>query len=459
MNTTPQPASAKPEPYPYTEFWKARDWLTYIHAYAIHQRLNPFALLLTVLARISACIPPNVTALAMEGALPMTLNLNVVLIGRPSGMKSSTINHAAQLVPIPDGNAMRTLKPRTGEGIISSFAHREERKDADGKRMKGEYETVVDTPQRFIELPEITAFTSAVNKQDSTVLETVLNAYSNEEIGGATRGVQSNIVLPPYSYRLSAVLGAQPTETGVIYDRSGTGLAARLLYTTSHSDAPDKRPPAPHGPFPLDLSTLPTAPTPPATAQFIDNKSEPADWHGITVRMPQQIGEYADRLQTLSARGQVGDMEGHALEPLVRMAAIFALVDARTVATMEDCRLAQTLCEHSNHARDTGLANLTRERRRKKAQRLADNLASGDQAHELYQLEQVKTVADRIEHYIGGHDQNHEGIPRRTLQQSVRYKNVEMFNQALNMLMETGRVEVVGTNSYALPPRLTRLTV
>ncbi len=41
-------------------FWHSRPWLQYVHDDAKYRRLNPFGLLLAVLARLSALTPPNV---------------------------------------------------------------------------------------------------------------------------------------------------------------------------------------------------------------------------------------------------------------------------------------------------------------------------------------------------------------------------------------------------------------
>ncbi len=62
-------------------FWHSRAWLQYIFDDAKFRRLNPFGLLLAVVARLSALTPPNVTVQVSPHDRPMPLNLNIVLVG------------------------------------------------------------------------------------------------------------------------------------------------------------------------------------------------------------------------------------------------------------------------------------------------------------------------------------------------------------------------------------------
>ena len=83
-------------------FWEARQWLQYVHDDAKFRRLNPFALLLAVMARLSALTPPNVTVQVSPHDRPMSLNLNVVLVGAAGTGKGKTLREARELLPTPE---------------------------------------------------------------------------------------------------------------------------------------------------------------------------------------------------------------------------------------------------------------------------------------------------------------------------------------------------------------------
>jgi hypothetical protein len=76
------------------KFWHSRQWLQYVHDDAKFRRLNPFALLLAVMARLSALTPPNVTVQVSPHDRPMSLNLNVVLVGAAGTGKGKTLREA-----------------------------------------------------------------------------------------------------------------------------------------------------------------------------------------------------------------------------------------------------------------------------------------------------------------------------------------------------------------------------
>ena len=65
-------------------FFESRKWLGYAYRYAKALRLSPYGLVGVMLARLSALTPPNVVAQLTENDMPMTLNLNVALVG-PTG--------------------------------------------------------------------------------------------------------------------------------------------------------------------------------------------------------------------------------------------------------------------------------------------------------------------------------------------------------------------------------------
>lgn len=191
------------------DFWAARPWLRYIYEDAKYRRLSPFGLLLAVMARFSALTPPNVTVRVAPHNRPMTLNLNVVLVGRAGEGKGETITEAEYLLPTPADNRMKPIKLKTGEGVVDVFVKRTERRDENGRILKGDYETAIQTDRGLIRLTEVTDLRTAFAGEGSTVMGTLLAAFSGEMLGGNTRSAKSNVTLPRNCYRLSALIAAQ----------------------------------------------------------------------------------------------------------------------------------------------------------------------------------------------------------------------------------------------------------
>lgn len=211
-------------------FWHSRPWLQYVHDDAKFRRLNPFALLLAVMARLSALTPPNVTVQVSPHDRPMSLNLNVVLVGAAGTGKGKTLREARELLPTPEGNRMLVKKPRTGEGIVTAFVDRTELRDEEGKIHKGHYKNKILTDRVLLELSEVTDLRTAMAGEGSTMLGTLLSGFSGETLGGNTRTARSNVTLPPNTYRLSSVIAAQPSQCDVFFSNAEVGFASRFLF-------------------------------------------------------------------------------------------------------------------------------------------------------------------------------------------------------------------------------------
>lgn len=448
-------------------FWNTRPWLRWIHDDAKYRRVNPFGLLMATLARFSALTPPNVMAQVSPHDRPMTLNLNVVLVGAAGTGKGKTLREARELLPTPDGNRMRVLKPKTGEGIVTAFVTREERRDENGKTMKGEYRHRIQTDRALIELTEVTDLRTSMASEGSTMLATLLQAFSGETVGGNTRTERSNVTLPPNSYRLSSVIAAQPSQADVFFGNADVGFAARFLFANAGDpDAPDEQPPAPNGTFPTLAAGIPQGPT---DAQLetlrardgvpLSRKAGMLAWPAHVIHLPASAAHEADRLQLLGTREQLGDLDAHRLEPAARLTALFTLADGRQEATEEDWQLAKTCLRMSDNTRAECLIKMQASSRRRKAQRAADDAIAREEAEEQVKAEHVTSAKRSILNWLRKNDPGCEGVKVGRFQCCTRHRDV--FDEALAELVAEGSVDRLGVDGslYALAPSVKRSSV
>lgn len=441
------------------EFWRSRPWLQYVYDDAKFRRLNPFGLLLAVLARLSALTPPNVEAQVSPSNRPMSLNLNVVLVGRAGAGKGETINEAHYLLPTPPGNRMKPIKLRTGEGVVEALVSRTERRDADGKIVKGELETVINTDRGLIRLTEVTDLRTAFSGEGSTAMATLLAAFSGEPLGGNTRTARSNVTLPRHTYRLSALIAAQPAAADVFFANAEVGLLSRFLFANvGDPDAPDERPPAPEGVMPDLAAHIPDGPSDAQLRTLMEHDGIPQrgkagmlGWPSHIITLPEVAAREADRIRLAGTRGQLGDEDAHRIESLARLTALFALADGRKEANVEDWALANTIVAMSDATCAECATAMKESSRNRKIQRTLEDQeardAADEQRHANHLLSAKKSIVGRLERS----DPGYEGLPVGRIQNCTRHHDV--FREALTELIAEGRVERLGDGSlYALTP-------
>lgn len=441
-------------------FWDARPWLRWIRNDAKFRRLNPVGLLFTVMARLSALTPPNVVVQVSPHDRPMSLNLNVVLVGGAGTGKGKTLREARELLPVPEGNRLRILKPKTGEGIVTAFVTREERRNGDGKIIKGEYADRIQTDRALIELTEVTDLRTSMAGEGSTMLATLLAAFSGETLGGNTRSERSNVVLAPNTYRLSSVIAAQPSQADVFFGNADVGFASRFLFASAGDpDAPDLQPSAPDGSLPALAAGIPQGPSDAQIATLrrrdgvpLQAKAGMLGWPAKVIHLPQAAAREADRLQLLGTRGELGDLDAHRLEPAARLTALFALADGREEADDEDWWLANECLSMSDTARADCLRQMKASTRRRKAQRAADDAIAKEQAEEQVRAEHLASAKRSILNWMRKNDPGCEGSKVGRFQCCTRYR--DLFDEALGELIEEGKVDRLGPDGalYALAP-------
>lgn len=433
-------------------FWKARSWLKYVYGLARASRLSPEGLLGAILVRVSALIPPFVVLKLTDWTEPMSLNLNIALIGATGTGKSSLISAASRLVPLPYENPMKELKPKTGESVVSKFAAMVQNKDEKGKPIPGQYHLRVLTDRVELVQTEIAALGASFKMDGSTMLSTLLQAFSNESIGAETRQKTSSVVLCPYSYRLSAILGVQPSEAHILFDNASVGFAGRFIFLMStDASAPAMRPKKPEKrkifdptrfAEPSDFAGL----TDLLVAGGLSNLADPDETYRLTeLKFPPSIEEYVDKARMRGVRGEADELDAHRIELQAKVAALFSLFDSRGKGweyrvTRRDWNLAGIFLLFSDRARDYCLSERSRLERQRRAQKIVDGelakrIADADiaEAHSLETMDKVQRYLARCNSPVRGFD----------ISRAINKKWRQDVYPTIDRLHEMGKVRLV----------------
>lgn len=429
-------------------FFHSREWLGYAYRYAKALRLSPYGLVGVMLARMSALTPPNVVAQLTPHDLPMTLNVNVALVGPTGSGKGRIMGQARRLMPAPPLCMLEEVKPKTGESIPAKFVAKIPATDGNGKPIKGEYADKVMTDRCLLYMPEVVSLKAAMGRQGSTILPTLLESFSNEPLGDDTKGRQYQIKLPPYFYRLAAVVGVQPSNAGILFDEAQTGLAGRFIYMPSvDAEAPQRRPDAPTGVFPYDATRIPEGNGFGALAALLkygsvadmpQNGPDAREGYPlVTIAYPREAERYADRMQRLSVTGQAAPLDAHRVELVARVAALLALMDCRFDVNMEDWQIALTFMDVSDGIR----ADCLEQSRRSAVDWQAEQISVKRDAEEQANAAIVERAKSRLLDLLDTLDPTCEGISERDLRNRLSPPQRKVMGDALADLYKGGKVD------------------
>ncbi len=429
-------------------FFSARKWLEYAYRYARALRLSPYGLVGVMLARMSALTPPNVVAQLTPHDMPMTLNVNVALVGPTGSGKGRTMGQARHLMPSPPLCMLEEVKPKTGESIPAKFVAKVPATDGDGKPIKGEYMDKVMTDRCLLLMPEVVSLKAAMSRQGSIILPTLLESFSNEPLGDDTKGKQFQIKLPPYAYRLAAVVGVQPNNAGVLFDEAQTGLAGRFAYMPSvDTDAPSRRPEPPTGVFPYDPCRIPEGNGLDALAALLkygsldnmpQNGPDAREGYPLTIiSFPSAATEYADHMQRLGVLGQATALDAHRVELVARFAALLALMDYRLEVSREDWDLSMLFMDVSDRIR----AECMEQSRRSAVDVQAEQISVKRDAEEQADRSVAERAKTRLLDLLDTLDPAREGVPFKTLKLRLSKPQQRVCEDVLEDLYKGGLVD------------------
>ncbi|WP_143549095.1 bifunctional DNA primase/polymerase [Rhodococcus sp. ACS1] len=393
------------------EFWERRDELTRIRDTAYNRGASPWAVFGGVLCRVIVTVPPYmVLPPVIYGRA--SVNLFCALVG-PSGVgKGGSSAVAAELVPLrPEigrGHA------GSGEGLAHLFAHSEG---------KGATRVVVrDYDAVLVDIPELDTLRAIGTRSGATILPLLRMAFSGEDIGLSYVDPTRRLPLGDHGYRLTMIVGAQPTRADWLLDDADGGTPQRFLWLpATDPNIPDLDDADPVDPIPLDLYT-----------------SWPRRQPLTCITIPATAKRTIQQANRHRHAGKVDVLDGHALQVREKVAYALAILAKHGYEiTDEDWELAGIVMRRSDatraQMRHTIAKNATEAR---KAAGHADATQSDAKDTETERL-RVGRTCTRLRTILT----NSGWVKRKTLRLTLTPTQRPCLNLAIEHLLTVGAIE------------------
>ena len=163
---------------------------------------------------------PILWHLAATVGIPAPIGLYFAFVGEPGAGKSSGLGLATSFV---EGNVqigVDRITPASGEGLIEAFIGQ----DRTQKHWTG-----------LLWFDELTRLFSTVNKEDSTLGAVLREAWSGGPLSTAAATKERRRRLDRYTYRISALAGAQPAAAREFLTDKDYGDVQRWLFLPAHT--------------------------------------------------------------------------------------------------------------------------------------------------------------------------------------------------------------------------------
>lgn len=305
------------------EFWEASDVLGHIRDAALSRLVSPDAVLVSVLSRIAALTAPSVRIPAFVGS-KATFDFMSVVVAASSGGKSVSNDVSADLLPPRNKRVLMDAPIGSGEGLIQAFMGLDE----DGKNPSykhGDIHSIHFTIDEGLALMKQTA------RQGTTVLPTLLSAWSGKTLGQLNASIETKRLVPGGKRRVAATINMQTANGHMLWEHASTGLVSRCLFGWAHSPVPDILPEWP-GELQLQLNT--------GWGSIIEQEIE------YPPEVAQSVREA--RIAVMTGSRVLGDDEGHNTLVRIKCAGLMAFLHNRFHVKQSDWELAGLLVSSSD---------------------------------------------------------------------------------------------------------------
>lgn len=402
------------------EFWQARRVLRHLHDFARSQRVGPWAVLGTALARVIAQVTPEVQLPNTIGSFA-SLNLFVGLVGYSGDGKD-----AAQAVA---GDALHIEHPRftvsplgSGEGLSHMFMRQKRATKTDPHPEPEQYNDAA-----LVNVGEIDSMAALVQRQSSTVAAQLRQAAMGQQLGFFYADTSRRMIVPEHSYRLCLIAGIQPERSGILLDDAGGGTPQRFVWLPAGD---------PGAPYIVPAPPLPMIWNPPDWAFC-----ERAHSHGeirFLISLPEVVRRTIIETRVGRLRGEGEQLDSHAVLTRTKVAATLAIVEGRTVVNTEDWELSGVIMAVSDTQRARCLRVLEREREKVNVGRALAEAERGLVVEERIDRVKVAKCVESVSRLL----RQHGGLPGAELRRRLNAAYREHLDAALDALSITG--EVVG---------------
>ena len=402
------------------EFWESKPWLAHVRQAADSRLVSPDALLISVLARFAALIPPT---LQLPGIIGSTATFDFIgcVVASSHGGKTIANSVAADLLPNRRTDILMDASPGSGEGLIQAFMGYD--KDEKGKRIGdpsykfGKYKAIHFT------VDEGSGLMEQQGRKGTTIVQTMCSAWSGSGLGQLNASIETNRFVPAKKRRVSATMNIQ-TAFGyqlLADDMVNVGLPQRIVFSWAHSPMPDE-----------------------------------AEWPGeLAIRVPPSTGaihlvEYVDeisaeiiaaRRSSMTGQADPGKYSGHRNLVKLKVASIMALIEGSEIVDLTHWELASQVMNASDAVRETLLSVRAESKER-------DFVTQGtvqgirELANEDYKERQkVDRLATRITLTV--QDGPEEGFSWNKLRKAVCSSSTKhRFDAAVHLAQGRGGVEI-----------------
>lgn len=391
----------------FAQFWLTRPSLERVRQWGLARMCSPWALLGAVMARALATVPPWVRLPPVIGG-PGSLNFFVALVG-PSGTgKGAADSLAAEVLP----EDVYIGQAGSGEGLAHQYAHIDKRSG----------DTVIDRHSVLFSVPEIDTLNALGGRTGSTIMSKLREAFSGEELGFGYADSTKRIRLGRHGYRLTMVVGVQPSRAGVLLGDSGGGTPQRFIWLPSTD--PDISLDRPEQPKPI----------------WVPEPSSWVRWSASQyIQIPDEVAHTIRANHVARQRGEGDALDGHALFTREKVAYALAILDGRDFMNDDDWFLSGIVMDKSNETRNSIEKELHKEfvrENQEKGRAQGEARVASEQVFNQKKLDGVRNTILRLMY--------DEGLDTKyILYKRVWSKSREWFEPAYDRLLREGAIEVV----------------
>lgn len=391
-------------------FWCARPILAHLRTFARARMTSPWAVLGVTLARVATAVPFTIVLPPTIGSFA-SINLFVGIVGRSGAGKGAAEAAAEDAVLL--GEIIRA-GVGSGEGLAHQYMMR---------TTKGGLEWIEPTRARLFSVQEIDTLTALDQRRGSTLLAELRKAWAGEALGFGYADPTKRLPVPRHGYRLALVVGIQPGRAGGLLDDTDGGTPQRFLWMPATDPAaPDVLPVEPE---PWTWTMPPLPPVHPTSGLRV-------------MQVCDEAVEFVRANRRADLRGESVAIDAHAVLGRLKVSAVLALLDGRTVVTSEDWRLAGMIDAKSKHTRDGVRATLTESAARSNRAR-----AEAEAERTIVTTEKVeKSTVARISRQILKHLRAHgDWVTGGDLRRRLAGRDRQWFEAAIEAAEEAGQLE------------------
>lgn len=396
-------------------FWDARPELAHIRDFARARMASPWATLGVTLVRILAQVPPAYVLPPLVGT-HASLNLYLAVVGPSGAGKDAAIGAASDAVNV---GWINQWPIGTGEGVVKSYVHYEVDEDT-GKGQIVQHET-----SAIFEASEIDKVAAISGRKGSTLMPLLRDAWTGKTLGFGNSENERRLRVEEQAYRIGLIVGVQPGRGRALLndDEIAGGTPQRFVWLpATDPDAPDIEPSEPRA-----LTwTMPDWPD--------DVWFGPAR-HALDVPAPIERTIRSARRARL--RGDGAALDGHDLLCREKVAAALGLLNGHARITLDDWDLAGVVMTVSHETR-AAVEQILRDeealRSRAKRESAADEAVFIDG-------EKDRALLAKVCQRLTGKLDTDEWVNRSILYRSLRPAHRQIFDEAMDRLIDTGSVE------------------